>query len=175
MTSDMAEDQMPAGAVDIESERRRGRQERRGLSERQASGLASGLDEDSLGIVEPRILVLRGGAGGRSSPSRIASEYGLFTRGEAGYGWVSNGRFRSRQDRWGYSADWLTTLFPAVPPPPVEPKAVESKWPAEARRWPAALLHGEALRGVKDGLRIELRCAVVRRPLERAFQPPATR
>ena len=63
-------------------------------------------------------------------------------------------------DRWGgregdYSA-WPNNLFAPLPPPPVKPPEPKQPWPPEARAIARSLLRSEHLRGVKEGLRIEI-------------------
>jgi predicted Zn-dependent protease len=50
---------------------------------------------------------------------------------------------------------WLGDLFPPLPAA-AAPRPVESRWPPEARVLARSLLHDEALRGVKEGVQVEI-------------------
>jgi tetratricopeptide (TPR) repeat protein len=74
---------------------------------------------------------------------------GSYAEGVRGYQTMG----RSYNRTYGFA--WLGNLFPPIPAA-AEPQPVESRWPPEARVLARSLLHDDALRGVKEGVQVEI-------------------
>ena len=66
-------------------------------------------------------------------------------------GYQTMGRSYNRTDNFA----WLGNLFPPLPAA-AEPQPAESRWPPEARVLARSLVHDDALRGVKEGVQVEI-------------------
>ena len=94
---------------------------------------------DALPAEFNRRISFRGGGGG----------------GFGGGGGGARGYYAVYPGNYNPAGQWLTQLFPQVPPPPQKPKEPKKPWPEEARKLARSLLRNDQVFGFNDGVRIE--------------------
>ncbi len=75
--------------------------------------------------------------------------------GRGGFGGGARGYLGVYPGNYNPAGQWLTQLFPQVPPPPQKPKEPKKPWPEEARKLARSLLRNDQVLGFKEGLKIE--------------------